>query len=174
MKSIFIFLAVLAALTAGLFSEELPEDWNRINAVIVIGLKRTKRHVIEKPLRKFIGRDAGSVDTNEVFAVVQAAGILEPVSVEIQDNQDGNGKILMVTVLEKSLFKFKFGVISLLAAYQAVYSHSGLLPHQFDHGPVAMLQMYFSRVAMPGVGLGAAYNVDKNVWQYAINAGMTF
>jgi hypothetical protein len=34
--------------------------------------------------------------------------------------------------------------------------------------------MYFSRVAMPGVGLGAAYNVDKNVWQYAINAGMTF
>jgi hypothetical protein len=76
--------------------------------------------------------------------------------------------------LEKSLFKFKFGVVSLSAAYQAAYSHSGLLPHQFDHGPAAMLQMYFSRVAIPGVGLGAAYNVDKNAWQYAINAGMTF
>jgi hypothetical protein len=76
--------------------------------------------------------------------------------------------------LEKSLLKFKFGVISFSAAYQAVYSHSDFLPHQFDHGPVAMLQMYFSRVAMPGVGLGASYNVSKNVWQYAFNAGMTF
>ncbi|MDR0526711.1 MAG: hypothetical protein LBG79_02670, partial [Spirochaetaceae bacterium] len=76
--------------------------------------------------------------------------------------------------LEKYLFKFKFGTVSLLAAYQAVYSHSDLLSHQCDHGPVAMLQMYFSRLAMPGMGLGAAYNVDKNVWQYAFNMGMTF
>jgi hypothetical protein len=76
--------------------------------------------------------------------------------------------------LEKSLFKFSFGTVSLSVAYQAVYSHSDLLPHQSDHGPVAMLQMYFSRLAMPGIGLGGAYNVDKNVWQYAFNMGMTF
>jgi hypothetical protein len=76
--------------------------------------------------------------------------------------------------LEKSLFKFSFGTVSISAAYQAVYSHSDLLPRQFDHGPVAMLQMYFSRLAMPGVGLGGAYNVDKNVWQYAFNVGITF
>jgi hypothetical protein len=76
--------------------------------------------------------------------------------------------------LEKCLFKFKLGTVSLLAAYQAVYSHSGLLPHQFDHEPVAILQMYFSRLAMPGMGLGAAYNVDKDIWQYAFNMGMTF
>jgi hypothetical protein len=37
-----------------------------------------------------------------------------------------------------------------------------------------MLQMYLSRVAIPGVGLGGAYNVDKNTWQYAFNIGMAF
>jgi hypothetical protein len=76
--------------------------------------------------------------------------------------------------LEKSLFKFSFGTLSLSAAYQAVYSHSDLLPNQSDHGPVAMLQMYFNRIAMPGIGLGGAYNVDKKTWQYAFNMGMTF
>jgi hypothetical protein len=76
--------------------------------------------------------------------------------------------------LEKSLFKFSFGMVSLWAAYQAVYSHSGLLPRQADHGPAAMLQMYFSRIAIPGVGLGGAYNVDKNTWQYAFNMGISF
>jgi hypothetical protein len=76
--------------------------------------------------------------------------------------------------LEKYLFKFRFGTVSISAAYQAVYSHGELLHHQFDHGPVAMMQMYFSRVAIPGMGLGAAYNVDKNVWQYAFNVGMAF
>jgi hypothetical protein len=397
-----------------LFSEELPEDGNRITAVSVIGLKRTKPHIIEKPLQKFVGKDSGTIDTTEVCAVVQTSGILEPLSVEILE-QAGNGKILAVTVrekwtffpiplvsvnssgwsaggvladanafgikdmmmvmgvfgsgdktasvmyfhspkgvgefgwsvmgffslqeneltdqtgertlrrynsmsirpsiglsylfselvnggiglsyqnallrdtenplnapkdgmqgiglspsigirhntwdgyflnekqaslkyeytfviggddihsvslnaafnhsfipgfrltaksgmvfatssaspffeskpmsaavnilpasyaassiagfslgLEKYLFKFKFGTVSVLAAYQAVYSHSSLLPHQFDHGPVGMLQMYFSRLAMPGMGLGAAYNVDKNIWQYAFNMGMTF
>jgi hypothetical protein len=415
MKRFLIFLSIFALASAGLSSQELPGEGDRISAVSVTGLKRTKPPVIEKPLQKFIGRDAGSLDINEVYAVVQGSGVLEALSVEIRDNQEGDGKTLAVTVrekwsiipipfggissngwsvggvfmdtnafgikdtmmvmglfgpgdltaslmylhspagvggfgwnlmgffsrqeneltdqtgkqtlrrynsmsvrpsiglsyllsesvnagiglsylnvmlrdtedpvnapengtqgitlspsigvrrntwdgyflnenqgalkydytlvidgddvhsvslnaafnhsffpgfritaksgavfstafaspffesppmsaavnilptsyqaasiagvslgLEKSLFKFKFGVISLLAAYQAVYSHSALLPHQFDHGPVAMLQMYFSRVAIPGMGLGGAYNVDKNTWQYAFNMGMTF
>jgi hypothetical protein len=76
--------------------------------------------------------------------------------------------------LEKYLFKFKFGTIAMAAAYQAVYSHGDLLAYQFDHGPVAMVQMYLSRVALPGIGLGGAYNVDKNTWQFAFNIGMTF
>jgi hypothetical protein len=398
-----------------LFSQELPEDGNRITTVSITGLKRTKPRVIEPSLQKFIGRDAESLDQNDVYAVVQSTGVLETLSVEIRDNQEGDGKILAVTVrekwsilpipfgsinssgwsvggvvmdtnafglrdtmmlmglfgtggltaslmylhspkgvgefgwnvmgffsldedeltdqtgdktlrrfnsmsirpsvglsyqlselvtagigltyknimlrdtenplnapengtqgislspnigihhntwdgyflnenraslkyeytfvidgdavhsaslnaafnhsfipgfrltaksglvfstpsaspffesppmsaavnilptgyaaaqmagvsagLEKSLFKFSFGTVSVSAAYQAVYSHSDLLPRQFDHGPVAMLQMYFSRLAIPGVGLGAAYNVDKNIWQYAFNMGMTF
>jgi hypothetical protein len=76
--------------------------------------------------------------------------------------------------LEKSLFKFSFGTVSLMAAYEAVYSDGPLLHQQFDHGPVAMLQMYLNRVAIPGVGLGGAYNVAKNSWQYAFNIGMSF
>jgi hypothetical protein len=66
--------------------------------------------------------------------------------------------------LEKYLFKFSFGTVSASAAYQAVYSHGELLHHQFDHGPAAMIQMYFSKVAFPGMGLGGAYNVDKDTW----------
>jgi hypothetical protein len=100
MKHFFIFLAVFAVFSAGLSSEELPEDKNRINAVSVIGLKKTKLYVIEKPLQKFVGRDAGSIDQNDVYAVVQSTGILEPLSVEILDNGE-NGKILAVTVREK-------------------------------------------------------------------------
>jgi outer membrane protein assembly factor BamA len=89
--------------------------------------------------------------------------------------------------LEKYLLNFSFGTISVGAAYEAIYSGGELLHrqfdhgpiellqnHQFDHGPVAMLQMYLNRIAIPGIGLGAAYNVDKKVWQYAFNIGATF
>jgi hypothetical protein len=76
--------------------------------------------------------------------------------------------------LEKYLFKFSAGTISLMAAYEVVYSDGPLLHDQFDHGPVAMLQMYLNRVAIPGIGLGGAYNVSKNVWQYAFNMGVSF
>jgi hypothetical protein len=76
--------------------------------------------------------------------------------------------------LEKHLFKFSHGTLSLSAAYQAVYSHGDLLAHQFDHGAAAMLLMYFSKLALPAVGLGGAYNVSKNTWQYAFNVGMSF
>ncbi|MDR1286820.1 MAG: hypothetical protein LBK08_04350 [Treponema sp.] len=76
--------------------------------------------------------------------------------------------------LEKYLFKLKFGTISVTAAYQAVYSHGDLLKYQFDHGAAAMVQMYFSGLALPAMGLGGAYNVDKNAWQFAFNMGMAF
>jgi hypothetical protein len=415
MKRVCFFLAVFVFLSSGLFSRESMEDGNRVSAVSVAGLKRTRPHVIEKPLRKFIGRDAGSVDTNEVFAIVKGTGILEPLSVEILDNQEGSGKTLAITVkekwsvfpvpfggvnssgwsaggvlmdanafglrdqlmvmgifgagdltaslmyfdspdgpgefgwnamgwfslqenkttdqagektlrrynsmsikpvlgllyspgehstagvsvayryvaprdtedpvnapeegtrgitlspnigvrynswdgyflnensaslkyeytfvidgddihsvslnaafscsiipgfrlmaksgavfaapsaspffetapmnglanifsarysavniagvslgLEKYLFKFKAGTVSMSAEYQAVYSHSGLLPHQFDHGASAMLRLYFAGLALPGMGLGGAYNADKNVWHFAFSFGMTF
>jgi hypothetical protein len=76
--------------------------------------------------------------------------------------------------LEKYLFKFKFGTLSISTAYQVVYSDGDLLAHQFDHGVVGMLQMYLSRVAIPGIGLGGAFNVDKDTWQFAFNIGMSF
>jgi hypothetical protein len=64
--------------------------------------------------------------------------------------------------------------IALAAAYEVVYSNGAILDHQFDHGPVAMLQVYFSKLAFPGMGAGAAYNADKNKWQIAFNIGMSF
>jgi outer membrane protein assembly factor BamA len=76
--------------------------------------------------------------------------------------------------LEKYLFVFSFGTISVTAAYQVAYSDGIFLRHQFDHGPIATIQMYLSKVALPGIGLGVAYNVDKNFFQYAVNMGMTF
>jgi hypothetical protein len=76
--------------------------------------------------------------------------------------------------LEKYIYKFKFGTLALSAAYQIVYSHGDLLEHQFDHGPAAMLQMYLSGIAIPAVGLGGAYNVDKDTWQYAASIGVAF
>ncbi|MDR0997480.1 MAG: hypothetical protein LBL70_00300, partial [Treponema sp.] len=76
--------------------------------------------------------------------------------------------------LEKYLFKLRFGTISLSAAYQAVYSHGDLLNRQFDHGAAAMMQVYFSGLALPAMGLGGAYNVDKNTWQFAFNIGYFF
>ncbi|MCL1836871.1 MAG: hypothetical protein FWG46_04930 [Treponema sp.] len=76
--------------------------------------------------------------------------------------------------LEKYLFKFSFGTISAAAAYQAAYSDGKFLRHQFDHGLVATIQMYLSKVALPGIGLGAAYNIGKNTFQYAANVGITF
>jgi outer membrane protein assembly factor BamA len=76
--------------------------------------------------------------------------------------------------LEKFIYKFKFGTLALSAAYQIVYSHGALLKHQFDHGPAAMLQMYLSGIAIPAVGLGGAYNVDKKTWQYAASIGVAF
>jgi hypothetical protein len=76
--------------------------------------------------------------------------------------------------LEKSLFGFKWGTLAISAAYQVAYSDGDLLRHQFDHGPTAMLLLYLNRVAIPGIGLGGAYNVAKNTWQYAFNVGVTF
>jgi hypothetical protein len=415
---IFMFFILFTAATTGLSSQELSagnQQVNEITAVSVTGLKRTKPHIIEKPLRKFIGKEAGNIDVNEIFAIIKSTNILEPLSVEILDNQEGNGKTLAVTVrekwsafpvplvsinsggwsaggvlldtnafgvkdtmmalglfgsgdimagamyinspdgigefgwkvigwfslqenentdqtgkkalrrydsmsiqpsvglsyslsehitpsldfsyqyvtlrktenpinapengvqgitlspniglryntwdgyflnekqitvkydytfvvnnndvhsfsmnssfnhsiipgfrftaksgvvfstpsaspffetppingvanilpgtyhtahfagvsfgVEKYLFKFSLGMVTLSAAYQVVYSHGDLLAHQFDHGATALLQMYFSGLALPAVGLGGAYNAAQNAWQYAFNMGMSF
>jgi hypothetical protein len=412
----FVFLAACVVIVTGISSQERSGSENHITTVSVSGLKRTKPYIIENPLQKFIGRDAESIDTNEVFALVKSTGVLEPLSIEIVDNQEEGGKTLVVTVqdkwsifpipivgvsssgwsaggvlidanafgvkdtmmamglfgggdittsvmyinspdsigkfgwnvmgffslqenentdqtgkqvlqrynsmsihplfglsylmsehivpslslsyqyvtlrdtenpinapengvqgitlspsigirnnstwdgyflnekqvslkydytfviggddvhsvsltaafnhsiipgfrftaksgivfatpsaspffasspmsaavnilptdyyaanfagislgLEKYLFNFSQGTLSLSATYQAVYSHGDLLAHQFDHGPAAMVSMYFSKLALPAIGLGGAYNVSKNTWQYAFNAGMQF
>jgi outer membrane protein assembly factor BamA len=95
MKRIYIF-AVLLVIAPGLFAQE-----NTITAISITGLKRTKPYIIETPLQKFIGRDAESININEVIAIVKSSSIVEPLTAEIKDNPDGNGKTLVITVREK-------------------------------------------------------------------------
>ena len=88
---------------------ETPEiRGNRVSGVAVIGLKRTKPHVAEQPLRKFIGMDADAVNTDDVYAAILATGILEPVEVFFADvperDPEGPGKILVAVVEEKWTF----------------------------------------------------------------------
>jgi hypothetical protein len=103
MRRLFMSLALLGII-AGLCPREVSgsiQEENTITAVSVTGLKRTKPRIIEKPLQRFIGMDAGDIDANEIFAIVKSIGVLEPLSVEIRDNGERKGKILAVTVREK-------------------------------------------------------------------------
>ncbi|MDR1618321.1 MAG: hypothetical protein LBS06_04655 [Treponema sp.] len=70
-----------------------------ITAIHIEGLKRTKVATAERPLRRFIGRNAAALDFNEIKAVVLDTGILEPLSVEIVETEAGN--ILSIAVQEK-------------------------------------------------------------------------
>jgi outer membrane protein assembly factor BamA len=111
MKQFFVLFTVFVVITTGIYA--LSGDETRITAVSVLGLTRTRSQSIEKPLQKFIGMDAESVDVNDVFALVKSTGILEPLSVEILDDQEGNGKILTVTVRDKwSIFPIPIAGVS--------------------------------------------------------------
>ncbi|WP_010257018.1 hypothetical protein [Treponema primitia] len=80
-----------------------------ITAVSVTGLVRTKPYVAEYPLKKFIGRDGMGLDFNEVHAAMVNTGILEPLSIGVEENPDGEGMTLTVHVREKWAF-FPFPV----------------------------------------------------------------
>ncbi|GHU60712.1 hypothetical protein FACS189445_0790 [Spirochaetia bacterium] len=75
-----------------------------ITAVSVTGLKRTKPHVAEYPLKKFIRQDGMRIDFNEVHAAIAGTGILEPISIGVGVAPDGDGMILTVEVREKWAF----------------------------------------------------------------------
>jgi hypothetical protein len=76
--------------------------------------------------------------------------------------------------LEKYIFQIPVGTLSISAAYQLVYSHGSILGNSVDHGPVGMLTFYLNRLAIPAVGLGAAYNVKENYLQGSFSLGMSF
>jgi outer membrane protein assembly factor BamA len=76
--------------------------------------------------------------------------------------------------LEKYIWKFSMGTISAFVNYQVVYSHGPLLGDQFDHGVVGGINFYLSRLAIPAVGLGLAYNAAANEFQGSFSVGMSF
>jgi hypothetical protein len=75
---------------------------------------------------------------------------------------------------EKYLHKFSQGTLAVLASYQAVYSYGPILGDQFDHGVSTALNFYLSRIAIPAVGLGFAWNVAKQEYTATFNLGMSF
>ncbi|MDR2103895.1 MAG: hypothetical protein LBP42_07325 [Treponema sp.] len=76
--------------------------------------------------------------------------------------------------LEKYLFKVSAGTLSILASYQGGYSQGELLGRQFDHGLAGSVSFYLSKLAIPAIGLGAAYNVSTGHFQGSFSMGMSF
>ena len=72
---------------------------NVINLIEITGLKRTKPNIAKYPFEKFLGQNRSSFDENEIFAVIKNTGVLEPVSAELIESDDG--LVLHITVLEK-------------------------------------------------------------------------
>jgi hypothetical protein len=78
-----------------------------IVSVSVRGLKRTKPHVAEYPLQKFIGQNGMLLDFSEVRAAIIGTGILEPLSIGVEQTPNRESLILVVDVREKwSFFPF--------------------------------------------------------------------
>jgi hypothetical protein len=76
--------------------------------------------------------------------------------------------------LEKYLLRFKQGTLSIFAVWQAAYSQGPLIGNEFDHGPMGGLRFYLSRLAVPAMGFGMAYNMSTGLPQFSFNVGMGF
>jgi hypothetical protein len=76
--------------------------------------------------------------------------------------------------LEKYLLKTSFGTLSLLGSWQLVFSQGSILGDQFDQGPAGALSFYMSRLAIPALSIGAAYNVSAGHFQGSFSLGASF
>lgn len=75
--------------------------------------------------------------------------------------------------LERYLYQFSFGTLSLLASVQMVYSQGSILKNQFDYGIASSVSFYMNKLAIPAVGVGVAYNIDKDYFQFSFSMGMS-
>jgi outer membrane protein assembly factor BamA len=76
--------------------------------------------------------------------------------------------------LEKYLVKIRFGTLTVLAAWQGVFSQGPLSGYEFDHGPSGGVRFYLSRLAIPALGAGIAYNMNSGLSQFTFSLGMSF
>jgi hypothetical protein len=76
--------------------------------------------------------------------------------------------------LEKHLYKFSFGSLSALASWQAVWTEGSVLGGRFDQGPAGGVSLYLSRIAIPALAVGAAYNITAAYFQFSFSMGMSF
>ncbi|MCL2282219.1 MAG: hypothetical protein FWC26_02765 [Fibromonadales bacterium] len=76
--------------------------------------------------------------------------------------------------LEKYLFKSRHGTLSAQGLWQGVFSGDDVSHLEFDHGPFGGIVFYLSRVALPAVGFGFAYNMVSGQYRYSFSVGMSF
>jgi len=172
------FAAVFLALRVSLlFAQESAEREipvsGTITSIEISGLKRTKHHIARYPLEQFLGRDAETLDLNDVHAVVKDTGVLEPVTVELAETEDGLA--LRVAVQEKWSFfpvplvlggsgETSFGLFLAdtnafglrdQAAVGGIYSASGFMTMAlYNHTPNRQRSMGWNTAFM--------YNRDEN------------
>jgi hypothetical protein len=132
------------------------------------GLKRTKLHVAEQPLRKFIGREGAGLDPDEVRAALIDTGILNPLAVEVA------GPLLIVTVEEKwsifplPLFSADSGGVNFGGAFMDANAFglrdTMLLGGIYGAGGWLATAMYMAtpdRSGIPGWSLGGLYDTRE-------------
>ena len=74
--------------------------------------------------------------------------------------------------LEQRILRIPAGTVSVAASYQAVYSEGSVLGNSFDHGVTGAIFFYLNRIAIPAVGLGLAYNVQRNYLRAFLSVGL--
>jgi len=74
--------------------------------------------------------------------------------------------------LEKYVFKASWGTLSVLGSWQSVFSQGPISGFEFNHGPSGGIRFYLSRVALPAMGIGLAYNLNSGLFQFAFSIGM--
>jgi hypothetical protein len=76
--------------------------------------------------------------------------------------------------LEARVFGFRTATVSALAAYQAALADGALTGTVFAQGFALGVRLYLSKIAIPAVDLGAAWNAETGLWRGAFGVGMRF
>ncbi len=76
--------------------------------------------------------------------------------------------------LEARIFRFGAGTVSALTAYQAAIASGEPTGQIFAQGPSFGIRLYLSKIAIPAVDIGAAYNAETGIWRGAFGIGMRF
>ena len=73
---------------------------------------------------------------------------------------------------EARLIKFRFGLLSGLASYEADVAEGDLIGTVFAHGPSGGLRLYVAKVAFPAMSLVVSYNVETSLFKAGFGIGM--
>ncbi|MDR0511898.1 MAG: hypothetical protein LBG93_02190 [Treponema sp.] len=77
--------------------------------------------------------------------------------------------------LEKSLFRFRLGTLSVSLGYQLAHSRGTALPDfSFDHGYMGMLSFYITRLRAPVLSMGVSHNVRSDFLQTFISFAISY